>query len=100
MPLLKTVLLFIPDQWKKVIVHANSSTIKKHVSKECLPHYFKCSTRTEPIERITTLEDKKWLRDMTAEELALIGMKKENMKEYEKLLKTWTEIEQKIKNKK
>lgn len=93
-------MLFIPDQWKKVIIHANASTIKKHVSKECLPHYFKGSTRTQPIERITTVEDKKWLRDMTAEELELIGMKKENMKEYEKLLKTWTEIEEKIKNKK
>lgn len=100
MPLLKTVLLFIPDQWKKIIVHANSNTIKKYVSKESLPQYFKCSTRTDPVEKITTLDDKKSLRDMTADELALLGMKKEHMKDYENLLKIWADMEAKMKHKK
>ena len=100
MPLLKTVLLFIPDQWKKIIVHANSTTIRKHVSRECLPQYFKGSTRTEPIEKITTLEDKKPLRDMTAEELSQLGMKKEHMKDYENLLKIWNDMEAKMKKNK
>lgn len=100
MPLLKTVLLFIPEQWRKIIVHADSKSIRKYVSRESLPPYFKCSTRTEPIEKITTLEDKKSLRDMTAEELTVLGMNIDHMKDYEKLLKIWTDMEAKMKKNK
>lgn len=95
MPLLKTILLLLPSHWRKVIVHANSKTIKKYVAKESLPVDFPASTRKEPIERLTTLEDKKPLKDFTEEELNLIGMKKENVPEYLKLIKIWDNIESK-----
>lgn len=97
MPLLKTVLLFLPDHWKKVIVHANSKSIKKYVTKDNLPAYFASSTRTEPVEKVTTLDDKKLVKDFTDEELKLVGMQRENMDEYHKIIKHWANIESKKK---
>ena len=94
-PLLKAILLFLPEHWKKVIYDVNSNTIKKYVSKECLPTFIPTTMRKEPIQPFSPLEDKTLLKDMNDEQLTLAGMKSENMKEYEKILKFWQNLDEK-----